>query len=70
MSAEVPQITDVQRLHLEPGDALVVRVDASRIDMAAAASIKARVREVLRNPDIPVLVIGPGTEISTLSGAT
>jgi hypothetical protein len=64
----LPEISDVQRLRLEPGDSLVVRCP-DRLDMATAAEVKERVRVILRlADDVPVLVLPDGMCVEVLTG--
>lgn len=64
----LPEISDVQRLRLEPGDSLVIRCP-ERLDMATAAEVKERVRAILRlADDVPVLVLPEGLGVEVLSG--
>ena len=67
----LPEITEVQRLRLEPGDALVVRVAADEVDMCTADLLKERVRALLGGaPDLPVMVLAAGGSVEVLnSGA-
>jgi hypothetical protein len=62
---DLPEIKEVQRLHLKPGDALVVMVD--RPTMADVEHIKGRVRATLGMPDLPVLVVPTGTEVGVVT---
>lgn len=65
--SDLPEITEVQRLRLEPGDALVVRLEREP-DMDEAARIKARVRATLGRDTVPVLVLGPGASLEVVDG--
>lgn len=51
---DLPPITAVERLHLEPGDIVVVHVEA-RITAAVAAEIKRRVATIVEPHDVIVL---------------
>lgn len=65
---ELPEITEVQRLRLEPGDALVVHLNAHSIDMESAGLIQARVRAVLGLDDsFPVLLLAKDTDVEVVS---
>ena len=64
---DLPEITEVQRLRLEPGDALVVRLE-SEPSMQSADAIKNRVRAVLDLDTVPVLVLGPGVSLEVVDG--
>jgi hypothetical protein len=64
----LPEITDVQRLRLRPGDRLVVRAEGL-IDMAQAEEIGRSVRGILRLPaQMPVLVTGGDISVEVLEG--
>jgi hypothetical protein len=67
--SELPEITEVQRLRLEPGDALVIRLEREP-SMAEADAIKERIRVVLGRDDLPVLVFGPGASIEVTASYT
>ena len=55
--AALPEVTDVQRLTLRPGDAIVLRVP-SRISAQIADVLKERVRAKLGlGPDVPILIL-------------
>jgi hypothetical protein len=63
----VPEITEVQRLRLAPGDALVVRLAQSPSE-ADIHAIAERVKGELGSPfRVPVLVLGPNASIEVLS---
>lgn len=56
----LPEITDVQRLTLKPGDRIIVRTEA-RLDMATADYMRNRVRAHLGlADDFPVLILADG----------
>ena len=66
-----PEITDVRRLHLEPGDALVVHADARQVSDETAQVIKGRLRAILKLPaDVPIVVLGSGTDIEVVSSGS
>lgn len=68
MTDQLPSITEVQRLRLEPGDALVITVASATVSMASAQAIKEQVRAALNLPDnSPVLVVGPGVSVGVVS---
>ena len=69
--AELPQVTEVQRLRLEPGDKLVIRADVDRMSHEDADMLQCRVRAALRVPDdFPVMVLPAGWSAEVLnSGA-
>lgn len=62
--AELPEITEIKRLNLRPGDRLVVRLDRDP-DMAEADQIK-RVGQAAVGEDIPVLVCPPWADLEVL----
>lgn len=64
----LPEITDVQRLRLEPGDALVLHLAADRISAADALMVKERARAGLGlGDDVPLLVLAAGHRLSVVS---
>lgn len=64
---DIPEITEVQRMRLEPGDKLIVRIEA-RVDMATADVIKKHIRGVLGlAEDFPVLVLDRGANVEVVS---
>ncbi len=65
MSGGLPEITEVQRLTLKPGDRIIVRVPA-RIDEATADRIKDRLRALLG--DVQVLVLDSGMSLEVAEG--
>jgi hypothetical protein len=63
----LPEITEVQRLRLEPGDRLVIRCE-SRLDMATGQRIKEHARAALKlGDDFPVMVLGDGIDVDVVS---
>lgn len=66
---ELPEITEVQRLTLKPGDVLVVHTNAYQIGEADADHLKARLREAIGTVDLPILLLARDTQIETLNGA-
>ncbi len=62
---ELPEITEVQRLQLRPGDRLIVRTD-TRLDMATADRIKRYVKDVF-GEDVPVLVLDKGAGLEVMA---
>ena len=50
-TSELPEITDVQRLRLEPGDRLIVRIGERKISPQTADLVKQRVRAMLHLDD-------------------
>ncbi len=63
--AELPEITEVQRITLKPGDRLAVRVD-SRLSPETAARIRKIVEAAY--PGVPVLVLDVGTSLEVVEG--
>jgi hypothetical protein len=61
----LPEITDVNRLVLRPGDSLIVHLDR-RPSEAEAHEIQDRVRAVLGMPELPVIILGPGEDIEVI----
>lgn len=57
---------DVQRLHLAPGDTLVVRFGEA-LSMEQTERIRAHIREQLRDPGAKVLVLDGGAKMSVVS---
>jgi hypothetical protein len=66
MAAELPEITEIRRVRIEPGDSVVVRTQA-RIDMATAARIKELASAALGIDAGRVLVLSEGTAIEVVS---
>jgi hypothetical protein len=62
MSA-LPEVTEVKRLTIRPGDALVIRLDRFP-DMAEAGEMQHMVRPAFG--DVPVLVLGPDADIEVV----
>lgn len=64
----LPEITEVQRLALKPGDRIVIRADqVLTAQQAAELTQMARVR--LRLPkDAPVFVLGKGMSLEVVEG--
>lgn len=64
----LPEVTEVQRLTLSPGDRIVVRVPG-RLDKMMAAYVTNQVRRGLRLPDsVPVLVLDDGASLEVAEG--
>jgi hypothetical protein len=64
---EIPQITEAERLRLEPGDALVIHLNAGHITVAEAGLIEGRVRARLKLGDgIPVMVLPAAMGVSVV----
>ena len=67
MSEPLPEITEVQRLRLEPGDILVIRSPQS-LTPDDAQMVQQRVRVILRLPeDFPLLVLPGGMSVEAVS---
>lgn len=59
----LPEITEVQRLIVKPGDRIIVRTEA-RLDMATVDYMKRHVRASLGlADDFPVLILGDGMSL-------
>jgi hypothetical protein len=56
--ALLPNVTEVQRLHMGPGDTLVLHLDATHVSMDDADLIKRRVQATVG--DVPVLILAAG----------
>ena len=63
----LPEITEVQRLTLRPGDILAVRTDAA-LSPADAESIREWLRERLPD-DVQVLVLDRGAHLEVIESA-
>jgi hypothetical protein len=64
--SDLPEITDVQRLTLKPGDRLVVR-SPDRLSAQAADMIRQRVIAAFAlDPDAPVLVLPSGISVEVV----
>lgn len=61
---ELPEITEVKRLALRPGDRVVVRLDRHPSDMEAH-QLKLRVQAIL-GEDVPVLILPPEMDLEVL----
>lgn len=64
VSLDLSEIPEVERLHLEPGDHLVLTFPY-RLDMAEAAHILERLRSSL--PGVPVMILDDGAKFSVVS---
>lgn len=63
----MPEVTEIQRWQLNPGDRLIVTTDRYLRDSDVAV-VKARVRAALALPDdVPILVHGPDAEVKVIS---
>jgi hypothetical protein len=59
----LPEVTEIQRWKLQPGDRLIVSTDRE-ISLKDVDLIRAKVRAALALPDdFPVLVTGPGVNL-------
>jgi hypothetical protein len=61
--SELPEITEVQRVTLKPGDRLAIRV-AGRITPDQAAMIKERVTAAW--PGVPVIVLDDSVDLEVV----
>lgn len=61
--AGLPEIAEVKRLTIRPGDTLIVRLGRYP-DMAEVEEIRVRLTEVLGT--VPVIVLGPDEDIEVL----
>jgi hypothetical protein len=68
VTAGLPEITAVERLALQPGDTLVVHLNAYEIDMQQGAEIRDRIREITGRPDLQVMVLARDTSVEVISG--
>lgn len=65
---QLPEITEVQRLTLKPGDRLIVRTDEKLSDQVAAA-LRERLHAWLGLPDdVRVLILDRGVSIEVVEG--
>lgn len=64
----LPDIHDVARLRLNPGDILVLSNAEVEISQDQANGMKARIREVTGRPDLPVVVLGRDWSLSVVEG--
>lgn len=62
---DVPEMAEVSRLAIRPGDVLVLRLDYELSSVTEADGIKARVAEVFGWP-VPVLILERGVEIGAI----
>jgi hypothetical protein len=63
---DLPEITEVKRLTVRPGDRLVVRF-AESLDMAAADAVKAQVRAAAGIEGVRVIVLDGGADLEVLA---
>jgi hypothetical protein len=59
--ARLPEITDVQRLTVQPGDILIIKIDRDP-SMQEAHILRERIRAAIG--ETPILIIPPGFEIT------
>jgi hypothetical protein len=65
---QLPEITDIQRLALKPGDRLIVRTDEKLSDQTAAA-LRTRLHSWLGIPDdVRILILDRGVSIEVIEG--
>ncbi len=65
----LPEITEVQRLTLKPGDRVIVRTPQP-LDMKTADYVEHAVRARLRLPDdVPVLLLPDGMSLDVVNAA-
>lgn len=60
---DLPEITEVKRLTLRPGDSLAIRLDREPTD-CEAHEIATQVRELT---GVPVIVLPPGMDVEVIS---
>jgi hypothetical protein len=66
--SDLPEITEVQRLTLKPGDRLVIRADEV-LSAETAARLTEMARARLSLPaDAPVFVLGRGMSLEVVEG--
>lgn len=65
---ELPEITEAERLHFEPGDCLVLHLNASEVSQEIAAEVRDKVRVILGRPDLPVLILARDMSVKVISG--
>ena len=64
----LPEITEVQRLSLRPGDTLIITVNVFVLSDADAARVADRVRAIVGDRTLPVIVLPAGATASILGG--
>lgn len=62
----LPEITEVKRLAIKPGDRLIVRLDHEPSQYEAHEMLS-RLHALL-GADVPVIVLAPGMDIEVLEG--
>ena len=65
---KIPEITEVARLEIRPGDRLIVRADTS-MTPSQADYVKQRLREYLHLPDdFPIAVLDNRMDLQVVAG--
>lgn len=66
--AGLPEITEVKRLAIRPGDRIIVRLDDDLYDDADLDEIERRLADMLDGlPYVPpVIVLGPGIDLEVI----
>jgi hypothetical protein len=68
---ELPEVTEIQRWEIRPGDKLILRTDRQVVDQEQAAMLQERVRAILHlPPDVDVLILGPEWRAEVVSNGT
>ncbi len=69
LNPALPEISEVQRLTLKPGDRIIVRTP-QRLDMNTADYVERSVRARLQLPDdVPVLLLPDGMSLDVVNAA-
>jgi hypothetical protein len=64
---DLPQITEIQRLRLGPGDHLVLKLDTRKLTEHDVAQVTRMVRDTLRiGSEVAVLVLGSHSDLTVL----
>lgn len=64
---DLPEITEVQRLTIRPGDTLVIKLAVSVLDRKTADDMTGQLREFLElDPSIKILILPQGDSLSVL----
>lgn len=66
-SAELPPVADLQRVSLQPGDVLVVRLNAPMVSREQLVQIQQRLESIF--PNNKVLVVPKDTDMFVMAGA-
>lgn len=65
----LPEVQEVRRWQIQPGDRLIIRTDAFELTPEIAAELQVRVREVLRIPDeVPIAILARNWDVEVGSG--